>query len=156
MIKKYLTAVALLVLSLPTFAFEDYLITTDGKLTDIKIQHNDVINVYPLITVDNDKNTLIIEPLKVGETKFTVLKNNKDKYLFSVNVTENKTTVEVVEGFGILSIDAPPNLYEEYFDLDEPPEPKNTYDIQQQIEESKRYQDYINTLEEPPELRGKD
>ena len=116
MIKKYLTAVALLVLSLPTFAFEDYLITTDGKLTDIKIQHNDVINVYPLITVDNDKNTLIIEPLKVGETKFTVLKNNKDKYLFSVNVTENKTTVEVVEGFGILSIDAPPNLYEEYFD----------------------------------------
>lgn len=154
--KKYIILLALSMLSLPTFAFEDYIITTDGKLTDIKIQHNDIINVYPLITVDNEKNTLVIEPLKVGETKFTVLKNNKDKYLFNVNVTEDKTTVEVVEGFGILAIDAPPNLYEEYFDLDEPPEPKSTSDIQKQIEESKRYQDFINTLEEPPELRGAD
>ena len=108
--KKYIILLALSMLSLPTFAFEDYIITTDGKLTDIKIQHNDIINVYPLITVDNEKNTLVIEPLKVGETKFTVLKNNKDKYLFNVNVTEDKTTVEVVEGFGILAIDAPPNL----------------------------------------------
>ena len=154
--KKYIILLALSMLSLPTFAFEDYIITTDGKLTDIKIQHNDIINVYPLITVDNEKNTLVIEPLKVGETKFTVLKNNKDNYLFNVNVTEDKTTVEVVEGFGILAIDAPPNLYEEYFDLDEPPEPKSTSDIQKQIEESKRYQDFINTLEEPPELRGAD
>ena len=154
--KKYLVLFALSMLSLPTFAFEDYIITTDGMLTDIKIQHNDIINVYPLITVDNNKNTLIIEPLRAGESKFSVIKNNKDKYLFNVKVTEEKTDVEVVEGFGVLSIDVPPNLYEEYFDLDEPPEVNDTSDMQKQIEESKRYQEYINTLDEPPELRGMD
>lgn len=154
--KKYLVLFALSMLSLPTFAFEDYIITTDGMLTDIKIQHNDIINVYPLITVDNNKNTLIIEPLRAGESKFSVIKNNKDKYLFNVKVTEGKTDVEVVEGFGVLSIDVPPNLYEEYFDIDEPPEVNDTSDMQKQIEESKRYQEYINTLDEPPELRGMD
>lgn len=154
--KKYLVLFALSMLSLPTFAFEDYIITTDGMLTDIKIQHNDIINVYPLITVDNNKNTLIIEPLRAGESKFSVIKNNKDKYLFNVKVTEEKTDVEVVEGFGVLSIDVPPNLYEEYFDIDEPPEVNDTSDMQKQIEESKRYQEYINTLDEPPELRGMD
>jgi hypothetical protein len=145
-----------MILSMPVYAFEDCIITTDGKLTDIKIQHNDIINVYPLITVDNDKNTLIIEPLKAGETKFTVLKNNKDKYLFNVNVTEDKTTVEVVEGFGILSIDTPPNIQEEDFELDEPPVEKTIFDYQKQLEESKRYQEYIDSLEEPPELRGEE
>lgn len=134
------------------FAFEDCVITTNGKLSDIKIQHNDIINVYPMITVDNDKNTLIIEPLKVGETKFTVLKNKKEKYLFNVNVTDNKTTVEVVEGFGVLTIDEPPNLYEEYFDLDEPPE-VTIKSNSQRLEESKQYQEFIDSLEEPPELR---
>ena len=135
---------------MPAYAFEDYIITTDGKLNGIKIQHNDIINVYPLITVDNNKNTLIIEPLKTGETKFSVLKNDKDKYIFNVIVTEDKTTVEVVEGFGVLSIDTPPNSYDEYFDLDEPPVVDNTY----MLEESKRFQQYIDSLDEPPELRG--
>ena len=138
-----------------TNAFENCIITTNGKLSDIKIQHNDIINVYPMITVDNDKNTLIIEPLKVGETKFTVLKNNKDKYLFNVKVTDNKTAVEVVEGFGVLAIDEPPNLYEEYFELDEPPE-VTIKSNSQRLEESKQYQEFIDSLEEPPELRGID
>lgn len=139
-----------LLLNMPVSAFEDCIITTNGKLTDIKIQHNDIINVYPLITVDNNKNTLVIEPLKTGETKFTVLKNDKDKYLFNVIVTEDKTTVEVVEGFGVLSIDTPPSSYDEYFDLDEPPATDNT----SLLEESKRFQEYIDSLDEPPELRG--
>ena len=133
-------------------ALEDCIITTNGKLSDIKIQHNDIINVYPMITVDNDKNTLILEPLKVGETKFTVLKNNKDKYLFNVKVTEDKTSVEAVEGFRVLTIDEPPNLYEEYFDLDEPPE-VTFKSNSQRLEESRQYQEFIDSLEEPPELR---
>ena len=150
MIKKYLLTALSIILPYPVFAYEDCIITTNGKLTDIKIQQNDIINVYPLITVDNNKNTLVIEPLKTGETKFTVLKNDKDKYLFNVSVTEDKTTVEVVEGFGVLSIDTPPVSYEEYFDLDEPPEVNNT----SLLEESKRFQEYIDSLDEPPELRG--
>ena len=100
-------------------AFEDYIITTEGKLTDISIEHNDIIDVYPLITIMNDKNTLIVHPLKIGKTRFCVLKNNKDKVMFNVNVNEEKTTVDEVEGFDILGIDIPPGLYE--YELDTPP-----------------------------------
>ena len=66
MIKKYLLTALSIILTYPVFAYEDCIITTNGKLTDIKIQHNDIINVYPLITVDNNKNTLVIEHLKTG------------------------------------------------------------------------------------------
>ena len=136
-------------------AFEDCIITTNGKLTNIKIEHNDVIDVYPLVTKSNEKNTLFVQPLKVGETKFTVIKNNKDKYLFDVKVTEAKTEINEIQGFDILTVDCPPNLYEYYFDLDEPPEVNNTSDIKK-LEEAKEYQDFIDNLEAPPELRGID
>ena len=128
-------------LVLPVLAYEDYIITTNGKLTDIKIQNNDIINVYPLITVMNDKNTLFVQPLKSGNTKFTVLKNNKDKYLFNVKVNENSTEIDEVNGFEIMAIDCPPNAYEYYFELDKPPmEPT--------------YSEFIINLDEPPILRG--
>ena len=101
------------------FAFENVIITNDSKLTDIKIENNDVIDVYPLITVMNDKNTLIVSPLKEGKSRFTVLKNNKKLVLFSVKVEAEKTTIEPVDGFEILAIDNPPSGYE--YELDEPP-----------------------------------
>ncbi len=138
--KKYILILLFSILILPVFAFEDCVISTNGKLTDIKIQNNDIIDVYPLITIMNDKNTLFVHPLKAGCTKFTVLKNGKDKYLFNVKVSDNSTQIDEVKGFDILTIDCPPNTYEYYFDLDEPP--ANSAD------------DFINNLDEPPALRG--
>ena len=115
----------LIFLSTPVFAYEDCILVTDGKLTDIKIQHNEIIDVFPLITIMNKKNTLIVHPLKTGNSKFTVIKNNKDKYLFEAIVKENSTIINDVEGFEVLSVDCPPDYYEgyfeDYFEFDEPP-----------------------------------
>ena len=132
--------ISLILLSIPAYAYEDCIISTNGKLTDIKIQHNDIIDVFPMITVTNDKNTLIVHPLKEGTTKFTVVKNDKNKYLFSVNVKNDGTEITPVEGFDVLTVDCPPNTYEYFFDLDEPPG-VNEYD------------EFINELDEPPVLR---
>jgi len=143
--KKYLLTALSLILTVPAFAFEDCIISTDGKLTDIKIQHNDIIDVFPMITVMNDKNTLIVHPLKEGTTKFTVMKNNKNKYLFSVNVSDEGTEINTVEGFDILAVDCPPGTYEYNFDLDEPPESEIT---------KNENNDCIDDLDEPPVLRG--
>ena len=90
-----------------------------------------------------DKNTLIVHPLKQGSTKFSVVKNDKDKYFFDVTVTENSTDIEPKEGFEILKIDCPPGGYEYYFDLDEPP-----------VKEEE--DSFIKNLDEPPFLRGED
>lgn len=104
---------------LPAQAFEDCVISTDGKLSDIKIEKNDIVDVYPLITVMNEKNTLIIHPLKEGSTRFSVLKNNKEKFVFNVHITQEKTVIDDVAGFDILQIDSPPEVYD--YELDLPP-----------------------------------
>lgn len=106
-------------ISLPSFALEDCVITNNGKLTDISIEDNTVIDVFPLVTIMNKKNTLIVHPLKTGKTRFCVLKNGKEKIMFNVLVEEEKTIIDEVEGFEILQIDEPPTG--EDFDLDLPP-----------------------------------
>ena len=66
----------------------------------------------------NEKNTLLVRPLKEGETSFSVLKDNKEKVMFTVKVEADKTTIDDVDGFDILEIDEPPEEYE--YELDEP------------------------------------
>ena len=140
---RYFVLLLTLIFTLPVFAFEDCIIMTKGKLTNIKIQHNDIIDVFPLITVMNDKNTLIVHPLKEGSTKFTVLKDYKDKYLFNVKVSDEGTVIDEVSGFEIFTIDCPPGAYEYYFDLDVPPALEET-------------EDFIKNLDAPPILRGEE
>ncbi len=100
-------------------AFEDCVISTDGKLSDISIENNDIIDIYPLITVMNEKNTLIVHPLKEGKTRFCILKNGKRTVMFNVEVTPEKTVIDNIDGFEILQIDEPPENYE--YELDIPP-----------------------------------
>lgn len=116
--KKLILIILIFFLTLQVQAFEDYVIMTNGKLTDISIEDNSVIDVYPLITVMNDKNTLMLSPLKIGKTRFCVLKNNKEKVMFNVEVLEEKTIISEARGFEILSLDDPEG---EKFELDEPP-----------------------------------
>ena len=116
--KKLITSLILLITANNTFAYEACLITADGKLTDISIENNEIIDVCPIFTIMNEKNTLLVRPLKEGETRFCVLKNNKDKIMFAVKVEADKTTIDDVDGFDILGIDEPPEEYE--YELDEP------------------------------------
>ena len=109
------------VLQMPSaFALEDGLVVSNKKLSDIKIEDNTIIDVFPLYTVMNEKNMLIVHPLRIGNTRFSVLKNNKDIVLFNVKVAEYETVIDPVDGFDVFQIDCPPNFYE--FELDVPPE----------------------------------
>ncbi len=100
------------------FAFQDCIIESDGKLTDISIENNTIVDVYPIFTVMNERNTLYVHPLKEGQTRICVLKNGKQKVMFNVQITENETKIDDVDGFDVLTIDEPP----EEIDIDEPPE----------------------------------
>lgn len=119
MIKKILILLSIFSINLQAQAFEDYIITTDGKLTQIKIENNQIIDVFPLITVMNEKNTLIVHPLKEGSTCFSIKKNSTEGFLFHVKVTKDETFIAPVDGFDILPIDEPP-IFLDYM-LDEPP-----------------------------------
>lgn len=119
MLKKIFLLINLFILStLQSQAFEDYLILSNSKLVDIRIENNNIIDVYPLVTVMNEKNILIVHPLACGTTRFSVLKNEKERVTFHVYIENNKTHIGEVEGFNILALDEPPT---EEFELDLPP-----------------------------------
>ena len=103
MIKKFALIFSILLITQSVQAFEDCIVTNNGKLTDISIEDNTVVDVYPLITVMNEKNTLIVHPIKKGKTRFCVLKNNKNISMFTVEVSEFNTTVNAPEGFEVLT-----------------------------------------------------
>ena len=100
-------------------AFEDCIVINNGRLTDINIEDNTITDVFPLITVMNEKNTLIVHPLKAGKTRFCALKNEKNLVLFEVEVTETDTIITAPDGFEVFTLDSPVKEYE--FELDIPP-----------------------------------
>jgi hypothetical protein len=69
----------------------------------------------------NEKNTLIVHPLKAGKTRFCALKNEKQLVLFEVDATEFNTRINAPKGFEVLTLDPPTDEFE--FELDAPPMP---------------------------------
>lgn len=120
MFKKFISIILIFLTTLAVQAYEDCIIFNKGKLTDISIEDNSVVDIYPLITIGNDKNTLIVHPLKTGNTRFCVLKNGKDIIMFNIDITEYGTKISEKDGFEIYTLDSP--LDEPDFALDEPPE----------------------------------
>lgn len=123
MIKKFLISILILSVAQAVYAYEDCIITNSGKLTDINIEDNTIIDVYPIVTVMNEKNTLMVHPLKTGKTRFCVLKNNKSLALFDAEIDEFETKINAPDGFEVLTLDSPFDEFE--FELDEPPEVLN-------------------------------
>ena len=118
--KKFLLLFSLIIL--PSQAFQDCVITTDGKLSDISIEQNDIIDVYPMFTIMNEKNILFVHPLKEGKTRLCVLKNNKNIVMFDVEVKSDETIISDEESFEVLGIDLPPEIQnDEDLELDLPP-----------------------------------
>ena len=117
MIKKFLILSCIFYTTLAVQAYEDCILFADGKLTDIKIEDNSIVDISPLITVSNDKNTYIIHPLKSGETKICVLRNDANLIDFDIKVTENKTSISEAEGIEVLTLDVP----EAEIEIDAPP-----------------------------------
>ena len=117
MIKKFLTAFFILCTVQTVQAYEDCIVGADGKLTNIQIKDNTIVDICPVVTIMNEKNMLMVHPLKTGETSVCVLKDDKDIIDFNIKITEDETIIEEVEGLEILTLDEP----EEPFKLDEPP-----------------------------------
>lgn len=115
--KKRFAILLIFLSSFQVYAFEEIIVSTDAKLTDIKIKDNSIVNVYPLVTILNEKNTLFFQPLSTGSTEVYALKNDKDIVVFNVEVKYNKTIVDQVKGFDILALDLPPDMFE----IDLPP-----------------------------------
>lgn len=117
--KKVFIIALISIISLQAHAFEEVILSTDGKISNIKIKDTSVININPLRTIQNKKNILFISPIKIGETSFSLLKNGKEEFSFNVIIEENKTIVETAKGFEITSLNVPPEILD--CEIDQPP-----------------------------------
>ena len=127
MIRKVITIFFIFLTVQTAQAYEDCIVASDGKLTNIQIKDNTKVDVYPVITLLNEKNLLMVHPLNEGETSVCVLKDDKDIINFNIKITEDETIIEEVEGLEILTLDEP----EEPFELDEPPLLKKKTDLKE-------------------------
>lgn len=114
--KKFLIFLFILCFSLQVQAFEDIVLSTDGKITNIKIKDTSIININPLTTIQNERNILFITPLKTGETTFSLIKDD-EKYDFNIKVEKNKTILNENDEFEILSLDIQPEILDCEIDL---------------------------------------
>lgn len=116
--RKFIIISLIFLTSLQTYAFEELVLSTDGKINNIKIENNSILNIELLRTINNEKNILFIIPNKTGKTSFSLSKNNKI-FNFNVNIDENNTEITEIEGFEIVSLDTHPTILD--YEIDKPP-----------------------------------
>ena len=106
--KKILLTV--LLISSTVFAFEDYMVISTQPVKSVRVNNPEILDSSVLFTIDNQKKDIILTPKKVGKTKITVELYNQTKR-FDVKVTENKTFIDVPDGFYVFLMDSPPKAY---------------------------------------------
>ena len=116
--KKIILTTLIFITSLQAQAFEDFVLSTDTKISNITIKDTSVININPLPTILNEKNTLFIIPQKIGETSFSLQKDGKI-FNFNVVVKDNETIISENDEFEIVSLDTHPQILD--CEIDTPP-----------------------------------
>lgn len=92
---------------------KDYLITTDESIKTTIVENNSIVTLTPFFTIFNEKNVLLLHPVAIGATKFTIFLDKSDT-IFNVEVKSAKKDSDfktIQKGsFEIMLLDAPPDL----------------------------------------------
>ena len=107
-----------------TFAFEDCVLSSDTKLTNLKVEPEEIVNINPIYTIKNEKNMFILQPTKIGKSKLKFTRNNDENIVLDIEVTEDETIIDKIDGIEIFSLDSienNENNINEDFELDPPP-----------------------------------
>ena len=126
--KKIILTTLIFLTSLQAQAFEDFILSTDSKISNIKIKDTSVININPLTTILNEKNILFITPIKIGETSFSLQKEDKI-FNFNVVVKDKETIISKNDEFEIVSLDTHPQILDCEIDLPPVLKKKETINI---------------------------
>ena len=98
------------------FAFDNYLLHTDKPVKKIISSDSNIITANVLVTVMNEKDTVIITPKHVGKAVLTFYFNDETVEI-PVTVKKGKTVFKRKPKFNFIKIDDPPQL----FQIDLPP-----------------------------------
>lgn len=116
--KKVLTIALFSVLIQPDFAYEDLIISNTNTITQIKNRTPDIINIEPIYTIMNERNTVLINVLTEGIADFSLELETGKVANFELSASKNKTEIKKsAKDFNIFVVDD----YVESVELDLPP-----------------------------------
>lgn len=108
---KKLILIALLVLFeiSPCMAFQNYMLMTDYKLSNIKVSNENILTVEPMVNLKYYGQAMMLIPHNVGNTRLSFCKGKKRVNL-CIRVKENETCIKRVNGVKLIPVDLPPEL----------------------------------------------
>ena len=117
--KKFAILVSLLIFSSSANAMDNYLLLSDGEISEISTKKDGIVEVSNVVTLTEGNSVAIIKCLKEGHSDFQV-KNGDKVSNFTVNITKKNAKISNNNGYHIVTLDLPPELPT----IDLPPMPK--------------------------------
>lgn len=90
---------------------EDYLITTEQSIRLSTVDNSSIVQLNSFFTILNEKNILLLHPLKLGSTSFKIYLND---YSIDFNVSVKSSPVKIKptnkKDYEIMQLDIPETL----------------------------------------------
>lgn len=107
--KKILLMLAMLFISSPSFAFQNYMVLTDKNISKIKVSNENIITVQPIKTLNCESKAMIIIPHGVGYSRLSFKKGRRNINLL-IKVNNDSTCMKHINGVKYIPIDLPPEI----------------------------------------------
>lgn len=107
--KKIILILTALFIALPSFAYQDYMLMTDYKLSKIKVSNEEVITVEPMVNLNCTGQAMMIIAHNTGKARLSFCKGRKRVNL-CVRVKEDETCIRRKNGVKLIPVDLPPEL----------------------------------------------
>ena len=106
---KYILAAIVLICGIkPVFA-DSCIMISETSITDIKCKDCGIINVKPLLSLSNEKKSIMVTSLRDGQTELTIKIKNKS-CCYKVTVSNGKLKICGDNKIKILPVDLPPEV----------------------------------------------
>ena len=110
---------------LPSFAYDDFVISIGDTVSQIKNKTPDIIDVQTITTLLNERDTIIVTSKKEGKGQFCVILENGQISDFTVRVSNTNSEIKTNKNYEIFKIDEyseeKANSEELNFEIDLPP-----------------------------------
>jgi len=104
---KYFWILLVMLMALPTFCAENYIMLTDFSIKKVVVRDDDILEAASVYTLDNEKRQTILTPkVKNGETiLFFLLPDKEDKV--RVKIEDGVLTLDKKRGVKLFELDIP-------------------------------------------------
>ncbi len=102
--KKIIPILLILFSSLQAYGFEDYIIMSEKPVKNVYSKDENIVSVLPFLTIDNNKNTMIVKSKSEGSTEI-VIETLDNTINIKIEVDEKETIFSENDEISIYALD---------------------------------------------------